>query len=397
MKKIIGFLCYLLLITGFVFAQDINHDMISPTKNKNAAAAYKEGTSYYQSRDFEKAEELFKKALKLDSNFLDAANFLGLIYYNQNKKVEAIRTFEKAIKDAKRLKVSDIMLHLNLALAYESNAMFDNAVDAYNHVIKNAPDNPEGHYGLALLLYNNGREIYALRFFKNALDLYMAAKSEYALSTLHLLASSYYNIGDYNSAKICYNNFKDTSILKEYGISQEDIDTIKTAGGKEKAAAKKAKFKFQKYGLKVAEVPYLKEIEIPKKFGISLEKAFEFTDGSGVIYYTFAKENKGVEIDSVYAFIHQTAQKLAGKEPALFDIYSSRIIQDADIKKYLGADLQILDILADPTASNLKGYKHFLVNAIYQKDNGVIFQIILLKGDDFDLNKLYNSYTLCGF
>ena len=81
----------------------------------------------------------------------------------------------------------------------------------------------------------------------------------------------------------------------------------------------------------------------------------------------------------------------------MFDIYSSRIIQDADIKKYLGADLQILDILADPTASNLKGYKHFLVNAIYQKDNGVIFQIILLKGDDFDLNKLYNSYTLCGF
>ncbi len=73
----------------------------------------------------------------------------------------------------------------------------------------------------------------------NAFDLYMAAKSEYALSTLHLLASSYYNIGDYNSAKICYNNFKDTSILKEYGISQEDIDTIKTAGGKEKAAAKK--------------------------------------------------------------------------------------------------------------------------------------------------------------
>lgn len=397
MKKIIFFLCYLLLITSLVFAQDINHDMINPTRNKNAEAAYKEGTNYYEAQNFEKAEEFFKKALKFDPDFIDASNFLGLIYYRQSKNVEAIKTFEKAIKDAQRLKVSDIMLHLNLALAYEENGMIDKAISAYLHVVANDENNPEGNYGLALLLYNNGKEVRALEFFKYAFNLYMKNESHYAFQALYFIAACYYKLGDYNLARMSYSKIKDDLILKEYGISNKDIDMLRTAEKKEKEALKKANFKFQKYGLNVKSVPYLKEIQPPKKFGISVEKAFEFTDGSGLVYYAYAKENKPIEMDSVYAFIHQTSQKLAGKEPSLREIYASKIDQSYTLKEELGADFQIVDALVFPQAPDLNQYNYVWVNAIYQKGNGIIFQIALIKDVDFDMDQLFDSYFNCSF
>ncbi|WP_024466628.1 tetratricopeptide repeat protein [Treponema pedis] len=398
MKKFASLLFYFLFALSLMSGETVTHTMLKPTKNKKAEEAYLQATEHYQSKNYEKAEEELKEALKLDPDFIDAANMLGLVYYLQFKKVESINTFEKAIKDAKRLKVSDIMLHLNIALAYESNGMIDNAIDAYNYVITTDTNNPEGYYGLAALLYSTGREIHALRFFKKAFALYIGNEPTYAAQTLCYICSSYCRIGDYNYAKICYNEIKKhSSILKEIDFEQRDMEAIENSAKAEKAAIKKAKFKFQKYGLNVNKASYLKEIDPPKKFGIPIEKAFEFKDGSGIIYYAFAKETKDSGFDAAYAFIHQTSQKLAGKEPSLADIHSSNIIQDTELKKYLKADVNVLDISVSPVASDVKNYKHFVANTIYRKGEGIIFQIILLKDDDFNLDNLVNAYTLCGF
>jgi len=57
----------------------------------------KEGIFYYNQKDYEKAEEYFRKVIKLNNNSAEGYNNLGIVLYMKNKKEEAISMLKKAL------------------------------------------------------------------------------------------------------------------------------------------------------------------------------------------------------------------------------------------------------------------------------------------------------------
>ncbi|MCK4361418.1 MAG: tetratricopeptide repeat protein, partial [Bacteroidales bacterium] len=83
------FQCY-----GFTQQTDIEKRVIS----SKATRAYKKAKSFYISHDYSNAEKFFSKAIKNDTNFVEAWLLLGDIYSDTKRTEEAILSYEKAIQ-----------------------------------------------------------------------------------------------------------------------------------------------------------------------------------------------------------------------------------------------------------------------------------------------------------
>jgi outer membrane protein OmpA-like peptidoglycan-associated protein len=66
--------------------------------NKKAIKLLEEAKKYYETRQDSKAEDYFLKTIKEDPNFVEAHIGLGYLYMEQNKNVEAVGHFRKAIE-----------------------------------------------------------------------------------------------------------------------------------------------------------------------------------------------------------------------------------------------------------------------------------------------------------
>ncbi len=94
MKKAFVLLFSLLCASGLLLSQD---GPVS-TKSKKAAKLYEEAKKYYDARQNDNAVELLKKAVKEDSNFIEAQGMLGYVYQDMNKGEEAIGAFKEVIR-----------------------------------------------------------------------------------------------------------------------------------------------------------------------------------------------------------------------------------------------------------------------------------------------------------
>ncbi len=94
MKKRIVFLFFLISSFGFLYGQ------IEPktTQNKKAAKLYEEAANYYSANQYEKAIDLLKKAVREDSNFVEAQGMLGYIYDDMGNENEAIKQYTTVIR-----------------------------------------------------------------------------------------------------------------------------------------------------------------------------------------------------------------------------------------------------------------------------------------------------------
>ena len=82
--------------------------------NKNNAKVYSNmGIIYFEAKALEKAEEVYRKAVKIDPRFVDARRNLGSVLAMQGLFSEAITQFQEAIK----YEPNDATLHYYLAQA----------------------------------------------------------------------------------------------------------------------------------------------------------------------------------------------------------------------------------------------------------------------------------------
>jgi type IV pilus biogenesis/stability protein PilW len=101
-----------------------------------------------QFEDFEKAIEYFKRALKIDKDYSQARNNLGLAYERTGRIDEAIASFNEAI--ANPLYPNPEYAYNNLGRIYYRSGQYDKAIDSYTAALRRVNDYTRSFYGLAL-------------------------------------------------------------------------------------------------------------------------------------------------------------------------------------------------------------------------------------------------------
>lgn len=105
-------------------------------KSPGARLYNKAGIAEMQLRRDKDSQRDFERALRLDRNFADACNNLGVIYYIGRKYNKAVKQYDKAIK----LKPDVASFYANLGAAYYSQKEWDSAITAYGQALRLDPD-----------------------------------------------------------------------------------------------------------------------------------------------------------------------------------------------------------------------------------------------------------------
>ncbi len=96
------------------------------------------GWAYYNKQKYEVAEEYYRKALRIEPNFILALQGLGRTYTAMERAADAVAILEKAVKNYPRSAAS----YFYLARAYSLSGEYKKAISAYNKVIELVPDSP---------------------------------------------------------------------------------------------------------------------------------------------------------------------------------------------------------------------------------------------------------------
>jgi len=151
---------------------------------KNADALNSLGIISSQSEDYAKAEQYFKRAIKILPNIPSFYTNLGHALKNHEKYDEAIECYQSAINLTQGNQAECAKGFLNIAKTYAKNNKDAEAVDFYNRSLEINPENPE-------TLTRLGNSHKALGKFEEAIMHYQRAQSirpDY-VEAIHELAS----------------------------------------------------------------------------------------------------------------------------------------------------------------------------------------------------------------
>lgn len=105
--------------------------------------------------DFPKAVDFFQKAVKVDHDFSDAYNNLGLAYEKTGRFNDAIDSYKKALSNL--IYRTPEKAYYNLGMVYYRLGEYDEAIDVHKEAIKRAADFYHSYYGLALCYNAKGK------------------------------------------------------------------------------------------------------------------------------------------------------------------------------------------------------------------------------------------------
>jgi tetratricopeptide (TPR) repeat protein len=114
---------------------------------------YAQGTIYANKKDYERAEENFKNAIRMDHNYVNAYTSLGDLYYERGRYDDEIETLEKALQ----ISPDDPDINLSLGNGYEDISRYDDAIAAYKKVLASRPEDKDALYAVCLLDLVTGR------------------------------------------------------------------------------------------------------------------------------------------------------------------------------------------------------------------------------------------------
>ncbi|MEO5775712.1 MAG: hypothetical protein ABIQ27_02335 [Flavobacterium sp.] len=146
-------LAFLILISNAVYSQGYfdGNELHCPTENKEAKRLFDAGieimhlnrslTPKYLAAN----AEIFARAILQDTTFCDGYFFAGYILNLQNKYRESFAFHKVADQKSPR---PILIYKINLAAISMKVELYQDARDAYQEIVKNFPENPEGYYGI---------------------------------------------------------------------------------------------------------------------------------------------------------------------------------------------------------------------------------------------------------
>jgi len=164
--------CDALKQLSFTESEEFEH---STSQNVLAQLAYDDGMDYMESGDYETAILKFKKAIEIDPNFAFSWDNLGVCYRKSNQYEKAIEAYKKSLE----INPEGRMPLMNIAVTYNLKKEFEEAIVYYNKFISIYKDDPEGYYGLGLILYTNNKQEEGLASLIQAYTIYSAQNSPY--------------------------------------------------------------------------------------------------------------------------------------------------------------------------------------------------------------------------
>jgi Tfp pilus assembly protein PilF len=136
---------------------------------RNHEAFYALGHVYFQRQEYTKAIEAFKKALSLDSNYSEAANYLGKAFEFAGREEEAILAYQEAIKNLQY--ATPQLPHWNLGLIYLKQKKYDTALAELKEVLQIEPQNAVVLRQIGEIYIEMGRPQEARPFFERLITL----------------------------------------------------------------------------------------------------------------------------------------------------------------------------------------------------------------------------------
>ncbi len=143
--------------------------------NVLAQLAYDDGMEYINEGDTENAILKFSKAVDIDPNFAFAWDNLGISYRKNKEYDKAIASYLKSLE----IYPEGRLPLLNIAITYNLNQQYTEAVVYYEKFIEIYSDDPEGYYGLGLILYTQDQEEAGLDNLIRAYTIYTSQNSPY--------------------------------------------------------------------------------------------------------------------------------------------------------------------------------------------------------------------------
>jgi tetratricopeptide (TPR) repeat protein len=113
------------------------------------------------------AEIHYKKAIKLNDNYSEAHNNLGVLYLNMERYDDAINEFNSALKNMSYS--TPERAYVNMGWAYYKKKNYKDAELNLKRAIQSAPDFFIAHYNLGLLYRDRGNYKEAIKEFKLAI------------------------------------------------------------------------------------------------------------------------------------------------------------------------------------------------------------------------------------
>lgn len=143
--------------------------------NVLAQLAYDDGMDYINEGDTENAILKFTKAVEIDPKFAFAWDNLGISYRKNQQYEQAISAYLRSLE----IYPEGRLPLLNIAITYNLNQQYNEAVAHYNKFIEIYSEDPEGYYGLGLILYTQDQEEEGLDNLIRAYTIYTAQNSPY--------------------------------------------------------------------------------------------------------------------------------------------------------------------------------------------------------------------------
>jgi tetratricopeptide (TPR) repeat protein len=152
---------------------------------------------FYKKNDFNNAKKLYLKAIKEDSNYVEAYDNLGLVYRRLEDYDNAISFYKKSIE----IYPDGQMAHQNLAAVYGLQENYESAIVEYHEILRISPNDPEGYFGIANSYMMLSQFDDALLNGNKALNLYKKTNSHHLADGYYMVGLIYYYKGDKKSAK----------------------------------------------------------------------------------------------------------------------------------------------------------------------------------------------------
>ncbi|MBP1622017.1 MAG: tetratricopeptide repeat protein [Acidobacteria bacterium] len=327
----IAFLC--LVGTGFA-AQTASPKAKKQVSTIEDAKAYREAMTWFKQAEAmigtpqensEEQAELFRKALAIKSDFLEAHYNLGLIYANQKKMKQAAAEFEAVLKLEPKFDQGILVL---LASAYEESGNTPAAIGALQKALARNPKDLKVLRALAYLQFNNKEDAAAIKILQQII----AAEPNDLSSHMDLALLFQRNndiakaAGHYQEAvRIDPKNFEAHYYLASIYMQQNNSD--KAAA--ELEAANELKPGDAELLEKLGDVYALQQRHA--KAAVAYKAALDKVSGRSALYakYGFSLSNTNRTEEAVAAL--ESAAKLNDKNADIFfllgDLYS-------DLKKF---------------------------------------------------------------